>query len=97
IDRFKIARFEDPHGLEKVGDNLYTPSNVARMLPPAAPNAPLGYKIHQGMLEQSNINPVMELVNNIQGLRLYESLQKNIHLHNQTLQKAVNDVGRYRG
>jgi flagellar basal-body rod protein FlgG len=49
------------------------------------------------MLEQSNVNPVMELVNNIQGLRLYESLQKNIHMHNETLQKAVNDVGRYRG
>jgi flagellar basal-body rod protein FlgF len=95
IDRIKIARFEDDHGLEKVGDNKYVASGAARLLP-TSPNAPLGYKIHQGMLEQSNVNPVLELVNNIQGLRLYESLQKNIHMHNETLQKAVNDVGRYR-
>lgn len=96
IDRFKIARFVDDQALDKLGDNLYAPSSAARQ-EPQAPNGPLGYKIHQGMLELSNVNPVMELVNNIQGLRLYESLQKNIHMHNETLQKAVNEVGRYRG
>lgn len=97
IDKFKITRFADDHGLEKVGDNLYVPSNAAQQLPQPTAGASLGYKVHQGMLELSNVNPVMELVNNIQGLRLYESLQKNIHLQNETLQKAVNDVGRYRG
>ncbi|HEY9746652.1 MAG TPA: flagellar hook-basal body protein [Oculatellaceae cyanobacterium] len=97
VDRFKIARFVDDHALEKVGDNLYAAGRNAQLLPAPAADASLGYKIHQGMLEQSNVNPVAEMVNNIQGLRLYEALQKNIHLANETLQKAVNDVGRYRG
>lgn len=96
IDHIKVTRFVDDHALQKLGDNLFIPSDVAKEIPKPANGAPQGYKVHQGMLEQSNVNPVMELINNIQGMRLYEALQKDIHLQNETLGKAVNDVGRYR-
>lgn len=96
IDQLQVARFTDENTLQRVSENLFqtTPNSVR--IPDAATGAPLGYKINSGSLEDSNINPVAELVNNIQGLRLYEALQKNIHFHNDTLGKAVNDVGRTR-
>lgn len=96
IDQLKITRFADNQTLSKVGDNRYAASAVSDMLPEPADDQALGYTIHQGALEQSNVNPVTELVNNIQGMRLYEALQRNIGMHNETLGKAVNEVGRYR-
>lgn len=96
IDQIKVARFEDNHTLEKVSENLYQATPGSKKLPEPEADTPRGYKVNAGMLEASNINPVSELVNNIQGLRLYEALQKNIHIHNDTLGKAVNDVGRPR-
>jgi flagellar basal body rod protein FlgG len=48
------------------------------------------------MLEHSNTNVVSELVNSISGMRLYEALQKNIHMQNETVGKAVNELGRYK-
>ncbi|HEY9686470.1 MAG TPA: flagellar basal-body rod protein FlgF [Coleofasciculaceae cyanobacterium] len=95
VDRIKIARFADNQALEKVGDAYYQETSASRILPPAA-NQGLGFRVHEGTLEESNVNPISELINNIQGLRLYEALQKNIHIHNETLGKAVNEVGRTR-
>lgn len=91
VGQLSVARFQDNQTLERVSDNLYQTTPASR---PATGGA--GFKVQQGALEESNVNPVMELVNNIQGMRLYEALQKNIHMHNEALGKAVNDVGRYR-
>ncbi len=94
IDQLAVARFADNQTLQKVTDNLYQTTATSQLLPPTQTGQALSYKIQQGGLEDSNINPVAELVNNIQGMRLYEALQKNIHMQNDALGKAVNDVGR---
>lgn len=91
IGRLKLTRFADNQTLQKVGDTKFAATEATVPLDHA-----LGLSVHQGRLEQSNTNPIGELVNNIQGVRLYEALQKNIQISNQTLQKAVNEVGRYR-
>ncbi len=96
IDQLQVVRFEDNRTLEKVSENLYQTTSASKKLPDPKVGESFNYKVSAGMLEESNINPVAELVNNIQGLRLYEALQKNIHVHNDTLGKAVNEVGRPR-
>ncbi|MCE3233846.1 MAG: flagellar basal-body rod protein FlgF [Vampirovibrio sp.] len=93
IDQLLITRFKDNQSLEKVTENLFQATPNSEKLPPAQV---VGYKVQQGALEGSNVNPISELVNNIQGMRLYEALQKNIHMHNEALGKAVNDVGKSR-
>lgn len=93
IGQVEITRFTNNQSLEKVSDNLYK-TTAASEEDTGASAKP--YRITQGALESSNVNPVMELVNNIQGMRLYEALQKNIHISNETLDKAVNEVGKYR-
>ena len=93
IDRLKVAHFPNNNVLEKVGDTKFRAVDTQGM----NAKAETGFQVLQGTVELSNTNPIGELINNIQGLRLYEALQKNIKVSNDTLQKAVNDVGRYRG
>ncbi len=90
VAELDVTRFTKNQSLEKVTENLYKMSSISQKMPDGSS----GYSIQQGALEGSNVNPISELVNNIQGQRLYEALQKNIHLSNETLDKAVNDVGR---
>lgn len=97
IDQLQITRFTDNQSLDKVSDNLYQETPASKKLPdPVTTGAPAGFSVMQGSLEESNVSPVAELISNIEGLRLYEALQKNIHMQNDALGKAVNEVGRYK-
>ena len=94
IGKLAVASFENDQNLVKVGDNFFKAGPQTQPLAAGSPGA--SYRVHGGALEQSNTNAIQELVNSITGLRLYESLQKNIQTHNEILGKAVNEVGRYR-
>jgi len=91
VDQVALVHFQDNQTLSKLSDNLYQTTPASQETTDKQNST-----IQQGALEQSNVNPVSELVNNILGMRLYESLQKNITMHNETLTKTVNDVGRYK-
>jgi flagellar basal body rod protein FlgG len=51
-------------------------------------------RVRQGVLEQSNVNPVLTLVEMIEALRIYEAAQRSARATDETLGRAVNDVGR---
>ena len=96
VDQITVTRFQDNRALQKLTDNLYEATPAAQEATDSALGVGQSAMIQQGALETSNVNPVSELVNNIQGMRLYEALQKNIHMHNEALTKTVNEVGRYK-
>ena len=75
----------DPKRLHKLGDNLYT-GTVGR-------HGPAG-RVEQGFLEGSNVNSVKEMVDLISTMRSFEAGQKAVQAIDDTLGKAVNDVGR---
>ncbi|OEF99805.1 hypothetical protein BHF71_01115 [Vulcanibacillus modesticaldus] len=52
------------------------------------------YRLLQGKLERSNVDPTQTLVEMMTALRIYESNQKVIQAIDRTLEKAVNEVGR---
>lgn len=87
IDTLKIAQFKNNQELKRIGASYY------KIL--AQPeNDVTGVTVEQGSLERSNANVITEMVNSMTGLRIYETLQKSIQMQNETLGKAVNDVGR---
>lgn len=89
IDKLNILDFNNYNGLRKEGDNLYyidTASNTQVV--------PATGKVKQGYLEESNVNPVNEMVNMISVMRAYESNQKVVTAFDETLDKAVNEVGK---
>ena len=50
--------------------------------------------VKQGYLEQSNVNSIEEMVDLLITLRRFESLQKTIKTHDDSISKAVNELGR---
>ena len=47
----------------------------------------------QGFLEDSNVNPILAMVDMIEMFRIFELGQKSIQIQDQTLQKVVTEVG----
>ncbi len=83
----QVQDFEDYNYLKKYGENYYDTVEGAT---PIAADA----TIYNGMLEASNVQTVKEMVNLISYQRAYETNQKMIQAHNETLDVAVNQLGK---
>jgi len=86
--------YQDPDGvtrLERVQNGFFIPKpGVNRVA--LSPDT----KVRQGFLEQGNNNPVNQLVEMIDLLRAYEADRRAIRAQDDTLRRAVNDVGNIR-
>ncbi len=87
FDRIKVVEFENPETLRKYGDNLLKAT-------PETKEVVFSGQLMQGFLESANVNTVQEMVDMITIMRTYEANQKMIQSHDQTLGKAVNEVGK---
>jgi flagellar basal-body rod protein FlgG len=88
IDKLAIVKFANPdEQLSKIGDTLFR--NESGEDPQVADAS-----VEQGMIEGANVNSVREMVEMIACLRQYESNQKAVQSQDETLSKAVNEVGR---
>ncbi len=83
----QVQDFEDYNYLKKYGENYY---DLVEGATPIAADA----TIYNGMLEASNVQTVKEMVNLISYQRAYETNQKMIQAHNETLDVAVNQLGK---
>ncbi len=84
--RFLIAAFPDTAVLERAGDTLFTdPQNTAVV----SNEEPV-----RGFLELSNVIVADEMVRLIQIAREFEANQKALQVSEDTLSKAVNEVGK---
>lgn len=82
IDRLKLVRFNNPTAaLIKEGDSLYAETGKEK------PQEAVNTRVLQGALEQSNINPISEMVAMMQNSREFDSLQKAVST-------MMNDLGR---
>ncbi|WGM48078.1 Flagellar basal-body rod protein FlgG [Brevundimonas sp. NIBR10] len=88
VGKLSLARFETLAALSKDGDGLY------RNRSNAAPIEAAGAKIHQGSLEGSNVNPLIEITNMIEISRAYERVSKMIENVNDLSRRSVERLGR---
>ncbi len=79
--------FENYDYLSKYGENLYDLVDGGTIIESTA-------KVNQGCIESSNVNVVSEMVNMITISRAYQAGQKVINAADETLDKAVNQVGK---
>lgn len=88
INRIQLVSFEDPSLLEKVGDNLFVNSDQGD-------NPILGFEgqVFQGYTESSNVELLEEMNDMIVAARSYEANQRVLQMIDNTLGKAVNEVG----
>ena len=86
LGQIGVVDFANYDYLEKYGENMYNLVNGGQTTPSQA-------KVVQGSLEMSNVNVVSEMVEMITISRAYESNQKIIQSIDETLDKAVNNIG----
>lgn len=85
VGRLNLVRFADPQALRKLGDGLY---DAAGMAPEAATDA----EIVQGMIEGSNVQPVIEITRMIELNRVYQLTQKLIEKEDRLQQEMIDTL-----
>ncbi len=83
-----LRGFADPQGLLREGGSLWAATELSGEPTPAGP------RVHAGHVEDANVNVVGTMVELISAYRSYEANQRVIQVYDQTLSKAVNDLGR---
>jgi flagellar basal-body rod protein FlgF len=85
----KIVDFDKPYKLLRCGESRFRPEQ-----PSGAERVSAGFVVKEGYLESSNVNVVRSMVEMISTYRNYEADQRALWAQDQTLDKAVNMVGR---
>lgn len=84
-----VIEFKDQHTLRKEGNSLYINDDAANML------AANKTAVHQGFLEESNVNAVTEMSNLIKANRQFESIQRAIKAYDSITGRSVNEIGKF--
>jgi len=89
IDRLRIVTFERPYPIKKAGYNLFVPEEdqVDEIEVEDA-------RIMQGFVEESNVEPIKEMVNMLSLFRFFEAGQKTLTTYDEMLDKSANVIGR---
>lgn len=85
LDTIRLAAFDDPNSLRSQGENLFSSAQA----PGEAANA----GVKQYFLENSNVSTAREMVDMITVYRTYETNQRILTMIDETLGKAVNEIG----
>ncbi|MDR2600636.1 MAG: flagellar basal-body rod protein FlgF [Oscillospiraceae bacterium] len=89
IDTIRVVSFADNTTLRRQGSNLFFAT-----VPPEAQTNP--YNIMQGFLEGSNVDIAREMVDMLAMYRTYETNQRIVTMIDETVGRAVNEIGRIR-
>ena len=85
-----LMEFNDVHALKKEGSSLF--------INPDQKNVKIGdlkTSVHQGFIEQSNVNAVSEMSALINANRNFESIQRVIKTYDTMSGKAVNEISKF--
>jgi flagellar basal-body rod protein FlgF len=88
VGKIGVFRFANLAALKKEGDNLYSVSDGQSPLP--ATNT----HVRQGMVERSNVQPVLEITNLIEITRAYERVATMMNQNQDLASKAIERLGR---
>ncbi len=83
--RLRLVRFADPQEPKPLGGGLH----VSNQVPEPAPDT----TIVQGMVEQSNVQPIVEVTTMIEVQRQYASTQKLVDDEHERLRTAIRRLG----
>lgn len=82
----RLVRFDNPQELLAVGHNLYETAQ------PAIPDDTT--RVHQGAIEGSNVNAVMEMTNMIEVMRKYQSVARLLQNEHDSQINMIQKLGR---
>jgi flagellar basal-body rod protein FlgG len=91
VDRLRLADLSGAPGIVRVGDNLLRPADPNFQPPPAPPET----AVIQGAIEQSNVNVTETVAQLLAAMRAYQSAQRMLLEADSTLDRAVQQLGRW--
>lgn len=89
LAKMQIVDFADPRALIKEGGNLYSTTQ--------ATTVPTTITLRQGMLESSNVQPVIEISHMIEVMRAYETTATLAKSHDDLKRQAIEKLGQMPG
>ena len=89
VAKLSVVEFADRKVVRKIGGQLFENKNLANIS-----TAPSRTRVHQGVLETSNVNPIEEMTNLIKANRMFEQDLKAIKTYSDIMGREVNDVGK---
>ncbi len=85
-----LAEFNDVHALKKEGSSLFINPDQKNIK-----GGEIKTSVHQGFVEQSNVNAVSEMSSLINANRNFESIQRVIKTYDTMSGKAVNEISKF--
>lgn len=93
VAQLNVVFINDPNQLVKEGNGLFRYEGAAAP-ETAVGNPNVAYQIQQGFLERSNVDLHRTMTEMLSAYRTFEANQKVLQTYDQSLDKAVNQVGR---
>ena len=85
IGKIRVAGFNSELAMKKEGSSLYSTSET--------PTTPTDFKISQGALESSNVQPVIEISHMIDVMRAYQATATMTQSQQDLLRQAIDKLG----
>ncbi|SDO07426.1 flagellar hook-basal body protein [Alkalicoccus daliensis] len=93
LGQINIAVIPDPVQLVKEGQGLLNYEGEEEIVT-AVNNAEVTYQLQQGFVERSNVDAQQTMTEMMNAMRTFEANQKMLQAYDQSLERAVNDIGR---
>jgi flagellar basal-body rod protein FlgG len=93
IAQMNIASAQNPMELVKEGNGLLRFEGEGE-LPTAIGNADISFQLQQGFMERSNVDAAQTMTEMMNAYRSFEANQKVLQAYDQSMEKAVNEIGR---
>lgn len=90
VARVGVSTFPTPGALEKIGDNLWQPTDETAVQAETA-------TVRQGAVEGSNVNAVLEMTRMLEIARAYESATRIVRNTDELRSRAIDRLGRANG
>ncbi|MEM7046658.1 MAG: flagellar basal-body rod protein FlgF [Pseudomonadota bacterium] len=84
VGQLEIVQFDDLQDMESIGDSLMITTQEEQPAPDAV--------VRQGKLEQSNVNPILEMTRMIDTLRTFQANQKMIEDHHSRQRTSIRSI-----
>lgn len=85
-----VVEFKDQQALRKEGNAFFINADVENIDKAVSKTA-----VHQGFVEESNVNAVSEMSHLIQANRHFESIQRAIKAYDTITGRSVNEIGKF--
>jgi flagellar basal-body rod protein FlgG len=90
VGQLQLAKFINPDGLLKLGDNLFKETDASSTPQVGTPGQQGFGQVRQGFLEASNVEPVNELIDLITTQRAFELNSQVVQAGDQIMQTVAN-------